>query len=456
MKRFGIAALAAAIGCGDDAQTKTIDAPNAIDASTVVRSEVLSLPAAAIRSVDILFMIDDSPSMLDKQQSLIANFPNFVNVIDGLPGGRPDLHIGVVTSDLGTSAADGTAGPNIGSGNGACAAQGKAGSLTTNGSTLVVGKFISDIAGASGRNVNYTGTLAAAFTSIASVGQSGCGFEQPLEAVKRALDNNNVANAGFVRHTNLMVVFLTDEDDCSLQHPALLQSDQTIYGPLQSFRCTRFGITCDTGGTTPDEMNQIGAKSGCHSNESGTDLTKVSGYATFLAGIAGDDPRNVMVSALVAPATPVAVELRSPGGGTTPSPALARSCTYQNASGMPAVGDPAVRITELANKFDRHTVDTVCQNDLSAGLADIASQLGPLLGSPCLTKAIAMPADCVVTDVTLAGASTVAPKCPGADPCYAIATDATTCPAAPQLSLKLTRTSPAPAGTVTVVKCKLP
>src|SRR6185295_5275044 len=51
------------------------------------------------REIDILFMIDDSPSMLPLQAKLLANFPVFMNVLKGLPMGLPDVHIAVVSQN---------------------------------------------------------------------------------------------------------------------------------------------------------------------------------------------------------------------------------------------------------------------------------------------------------------------------------------------------------------------
>ena len=80
---------------------------------------------------------------------------------------------------------------------------------------------------------NYSGTLAGAFSAMASLGASGCGFEQPLQAAKNAL-NNNPANAGFLRpNASLALFFVTDEDDCSISHSTILGSDTTTFGPLQ-------------------------------------------------------------------------------------------------------------------------------------------------------------------------------------------------------------------------------
>src|ERR1700712_2487111 len=78
------------------------------------RVENKDIPVKINRDVDILFVVDDSPSMLDKQANLAANFPNFINVLNTIQGGLPDVHIGVVTSDLGASGADGMVAPSIG------------------------------------------------------------------------------------------------------------------------------------------------------------------------------------------------------------------------------------------------------------------------------------------------------------------------------------------------------
>src|SRR5262245_13748524 len=70
------------------------------------RVEHKHIPVTPNRNIDILFLIDDSPSMADKQNNLAQNFPNFINVLNTIEGGLPDVHIGVATSDLGTKGAD--------------------------------------------------------------------------------------------------------------------------------------------------------------------------------------------------------------------------------------------------------------------------------------------------------------------------------------------------------------
>ncbi len=264
------------------------------------RVEYKDIPVTVNRDIDILFVIDDSPSMLDKQTNLKNNFPNFINVLNTIEGGLPNVHLGVVSSDLGTKGADeATPGPGIGSGPGSCSGNGKSGNLRTD--ALVSGAFISDSKNTDGtRTTNYMGSLASAFSAIASAGAAGCGFEQHLEAAKRAL-NNNPANAGFLRpNAFLALVFIQDEDDCSISKAALLGTDTTTLGPLQSFRCNRFGHTCAQGGADSNAMNAVGPKGGCNSNDNSAYLTKVSNYVTFFKGLK-TDPANVIVAAIAGP-----------------------------------------------------------------------------------------------------------------------------------------------------------
>ncbi|HEX5062284.1 MAG TPA: hypothetical protein VFV99_23095 [Kofleriaceae bacterium] len=440
------------------------------------RVEYKDIPVTVNRDIDILFIIDDSPSMLDKQTNLKNNFPNFINVLNTIEGGLPNVHLGVASSDLGTKgAADAQAAPGIGSGPGSCSGNGKSGNLQLGNpaSTLVTGNFISDTKNPDGtRTTNYSGSLANAFSSIASLGASGCGFEQHIEAAKRAL-NNNPANAGFMRpNAYLALIFIQDEDDCSMNHATLVGSDTTTLGPLQSFRCNRFGHKCTTGGNNSTEMNAVGPKSGCASEESGTYLTKIGDYVTFFKGLKAD-PNNVIVAAISGPTTPYEVELRTPPGGGTAIPAVAHSCTYQGMNG-PEVADPSVRLKQFLDSFpNRSTFSTICQQDLSGALIQIAQLLRTVIGSPCIEGKLAdvdptTPGpqyDCSVSDVRNYGKANqseeVLPQCnnlgtPASStnkPCWAIETDTMNCTAGDHLTLKVERNEAPAADTHVISYC---
>ncbi len=433
---LGLAAVGLLTGCPD----RTISEVNPQQG----RVEYKDIPVTVNRNVDLLFVIDDSPSMGDKQANLAANFPNFINVLNTIQGGLPDVHIGVVTSDVGTKGTqDTTPAPAIGQqGKGGCSGTGKSGNLTVSGAA-VTGTFISDIKQADGTRVkNYTGNLDAVFGQMAKVGFGGCGFEQHLEAMKRAL-NNNPANAGFLRpDAYLAVIFIADEDDCSMSHSTLLGPASAALGSLQSFRCTRFGVTCDQNGSTTDAMNQVGSKGQCHPNDNSAYLEKVSTYVEFLKKIK-TDPSKVIVAGIMGTTDPFQVELRTPDGGSTAEQALAHSCSYVGADG-PENADPPTRIKFLLDQFpNRSTFTTICQQNLSDGLVLIAQLLKSVIGDPCIAGKLAdvdpnTPGpqyDCSVSDVTNFGKANQSEKvlaqCNDAasnKPCWRIVKDAALCP----------------------------
>ncbi len=425
---------------------------------------VVEFSSTMNRNIDMLFVIDDSGSMQDKQANLANNFPNFINVLNSQEGGLPDIHLGVVSTDMGTSATSGPPGPGIGTiGQGGCASTGKDGVLQTNGAP-VTGNFISDVKQTDGSRIkNYTGDLATVFAQMARVGATGCGFEQPLAAMRRALANTT-ANPGFLRPDALLaVVFLTDEDDCSAKTASLFAAGDTgALGPLNSFRCTRFGVTCAGGGTTSDEMNQVGTKSGCTASSTSSVVESISVFRDFLLGLKSN-PRKVVVGGIMGATTPFAVEERQINNMTTI--ALARSCTYQSANGL-EVADPGVRMKAFFDAFpDRSTSTTICQPDLSSGLTQIATLLNRVGGSSCVNSSIladvdastpGLQPDCIVADtVGITARPIAACGSPETAPCWKLVSDPVKCPAAGNLRLEIVRSeAPAP-DTVTTMRCIL-
>lgn len=459
---LGLSAVGLLTGCPD----RTISEVDPLQG----RVEYKDIPVTVNRNVDILFVIDDSPSMADKQANLRTNFPNFINVLNTIQGGLPDVHIGVVTTDMGSKGTqDAAPGNPIGQpGNGGCSGTGDGGNLQTFGAP-VTSAFISDIKQTDGsRTTNYTGTLSDVFGMMATgAGAGGCGFEQPLEAMKKAL-NNNPQNAGFLRpDAYLAVIFIADEDDCSFSKASMLGPESAALGPLQSFRCTRFGVTCDVGGTTADAMNQVGTKSQCHPNESSQYMEKVSTYVDFLKQVK-TDPTKIIVAGILGTTEPFQVELRSPPGGGTAQQALAHSCNYTGAMG-PEVADPPTRIKFLLDQFpNRSTFTTICKADLTDGLVLIAQLLKSVIGDPCIEGKLSdvdpnTPGpqyDCSVSDVTNQGKAnqteTIIPQCDANasnKPCWRIDTDVMNCPNSDNFVLKIERVESPPPETHVIAYC---
>jgi hypothetical protein len=285
---------------------------------------------------------------------------------------------------------------------------------------VVSGAYISDVAvtgtGTCGanRDCNYTGTLAQAFTNMATLGIDGCGFEQHFESMRRALNGSNSFNAGFLRDTAyLAVIFIQDEDDCSTQDPSMFDTSQNStsdpLGPLSSFRCYEFGIDCETGNSDP---RAPGPRTNCFPRDPSPYMYGVQEYADFLKDLKPEDPSLVIVAAISGNPEPVVV-------GTDPerpqNPALVPSCT--SAAGK---ADPAVRLKFLLDQFpDRNSFTTICNEDLSDALQQIAELLKEAIGNPCIQATLADPIECSVSDVVHPGqdnqTETLLPECNAAE-----------------------------------------
>ena len=227
-------------------------------------------------------MIDNSPSMDPKQQALANNFPKMIAALEKLHGGLPDVHIGVVSSNMG--AGNGAMGGNCGNGLGdrgllwgndpndmtASVADGSAAAtdpnqpLITSGCGLNIGqRWIEDIQdpNGTGRIRNYSTAnnlqLQDVFSCLAkAVGVRGCGQEHQLQATRVALipqTGINDANRGFLRdNAKLAIVLITDEDDCSASNVNSQNDDmfnmqtpgKRDVGDTTSLRCAARGHLC--------------------------------------------------------------------------------------------------------------------------------------------------------------------------------------------------------------------
>ncbi|MCW5804734.1 MAG: hypothetical protein KIT31_20345 [Deltaproteobacteria bacterium] len=342
---------------------------------------VLELGAEPIKALDILFVVDNSFSMAEHQRALIDSAgDSLFGALAVEAGGVPDLHVAVVSTDLGS-------GLPIPAGGNCLPGGGDQGRFQIAGGETcgISGAFLSDVDdGLGGRLVNHPGDLAAAFACAAELGAQGCGYEHDLEAMRRALDGSNPENAGFLRDDALLlVVFLTNEDDCSASDPRVLDPrDTATFGPPVDFRCFEFGVVCDG-----DDPRTLGAKTGCVSREDSPYLHPVERYATFLRTLKSD-PSLVMVAGIFADAGPVSV---SPYGGD--SVALTSICGGATTNPWPA---PAVRMHEFGQHFPAHWVFApICNIEMSANLDRIARSTGGVMsGSRCLLGEVAPNAAC--------------------------------------------------------------
>ncbi len=386
------------------------------------------IPVEINRDIDILFVIDNSGSMAEEQASLASNFNRFINVLQNIEGGLPNVHIGVVSTDVG-------AGPFNISG---CTGNGDNGTLQSaprGACDAPTGAYISDIDDGTGTRVkNYTGDLADVFSCIARLGIDGCGFEQPFESLRRALNDSNPTNSGFLRpNAFLAVIIITDEDDCSTADTNMFDTAQNSIsdplGPLSSFRCFEFGVKCE-----PDTPRSPGPRQNCVPRDDSAYMYNVNDYVSFLKGLK-DDPSMVIVAGIIGNATPVTV-----GTNDQDNPELEPSCI--STSGEAA---PGVRLKFFLDQFaQRNTITTICNEDLSDALILIAQLLAKVIGNPCIDGNIDMDPDtagiqyeCQVSDIRFPGEDrqeeTIIPECtstspPTPLPCWHFEEDTEACP----------------------------
>jgi len=253
------------------------------------------IPVEINRDLDILFVIDNAPTMAEEQAALLANFTRFANVLENMEGGLPNVHIGVISADLG-------AGPySVGN----CVAGGDGAELQSSprrDCEAPQDAFISDVANYDGtRTRNYSGDLTETFACIAELGTEGCELSQPLAAARRALDGSVATNAGFLRDDAfLQIVFITDQDDCSAKDTTLFDPNATELGPLTPFRCFEYGVVCD-----PDLPRVAGQRIDCQPRDGSAYFGSLQEEADFLRSLK-DDPNMVLVAAVIGNPEPVA------------------------------------------------------------------------------------------------------------------------------------------------------
>jgi hypothetical protein len=425
-----------------------------------------TFPERQGRKLDLLFMVDNSLSMLPLQQKLLANFPVFMQTLRALPGGLPDLHIGVVSSDMGANGYDIQQCNND---RGVLQATPR-GAVACSGPT---GNFIST--GPNESAPNYSGTIEDTFTCIAALGQNGCGYEQQLESVAVALGARGqipAENAGFLRPDALLgIVLLTNEDDCSVPPGSnLFSTDSRLLsdplGPLASYRCNEFGHMCAGGVRPPRQLPAGGGPvtlTDCHSAEDGR-LNRIADYAQLYQGLK-DDPSQVFLAVVTGPPTPYVVEWQS---ALIPNdvvwPQIEHSC--METSGEYA--DPAVRLADLVGLLGGTATSLpICAPSFAPALSTIGAAVTAGLGPRCLQASSVDPATlglnsmCKVYDSVPSGggfrAETELAACESGAPagasCYTLTPNMLCADSLVEIGVARDPMSPAPEGAILVVRC---
>ncbi len=359
------------------------------------------------KDVDILFLIDNSPSMSPKQKALAKNIPLFIQKIDETGA---NYHVGIATSDVGSDVAPGQLwGGNIGKCDTfegddgvlqavACDSRTDVTSDAKNACTTLCPddkfvpndghRFISKVEGVTNVPVSMeldpmSGKMVDrgpihAFQCMALVGDSGCGIEGQLEASMRALDGHRSENSGFLRSNSVLaVIYITDEDDCSVQAAKRDQNNPTTRDcdPSQpdsydcynvDFRCLARSIQCNESTLLP------GTKNNCKERQNNY-LESLDKYYKFFSKLRPASKLLVsgiwtLPSILNGGHFEVA---RGSGGMTTPflnrAPGGGASCTY--AADAAVFGQAQFRLSNFAKLFGKESDGT--PSALEVSICDI-------------------------------------------------------------------------------------
>ena len=364
----------------------------------------IRVPVTNVDKVDLLFMIDNSGSMSEEQASLASEIPRLVTTLaSGVSGDRifpavRDLRVGVVSSDMGTGGftIPTCNEPNFGD-------DGILNRAVMGGGCTAIRGGAPPFLGfqpAMGGNATDFGNQVAC---IANLGTQGCGFEQQLDAVLKALTpqagsvafvngsrgHGDGANEGFLRPDSLLaIIMLTDEDDCSALNPDLFNRDSaTFTDPDLNLRCSRYAdqavhpISRYVDGLlalrSPDLL-VFGAIVGIP-----VDLAPGRDEATNWDALVGDE------------------SVRDPRMIERPNPMMPSQLTPSCIVAGRGEAYPGLRIARVARALESAeasaVIQSICQDDYGPALELIINKIADVLSATCLPRPLNQNADGAVT-----------------------------------------------------------
>ncbi|HEX5658361.1 MAG TPA: hypothetical protein VFX59_14260 [Polyangiales bacterium] len=394
----------------------TLAAPE--DAGTDASVSVDASAPLTRASLDVLFVIDNSGSMATEQAKLAREIPRMVGVlVTGDPyfgRERPvnaplrpftpvaSLHLGVVSTNVGGMP---DAPSSVQDAVKSCLALGDDGVLQASTEVAVAGVVAQSASEFEGykkgdvvippdpscslsnvpRYQEFSAGVgdSAAFVCAARLGVRGCPFEQPLEAAWKALapsgersfvggsqGQGDRANQGFVREAAaLVVVVLTDEDDCSVT-----QAGTALFS-LQP--------------ESEEQWGNLNLRCGAHGDESEL-LPPVERYLQGLRSLKPGHPERVVFAAITGvPEDAIAQGLDHDAILALPAMqfeedpqkrGFPRAACERINDGRTDGAFPARRIVQTAQAFGAQSVlASICSESYAPAFDRVVQQLAPLL-----------------------------------------------------------------------------
>jgi len=380
---FALAALMAAFlaGCGPAGLLNPVSGERGTEFFCPVGSDTTPLVFAEQGTVDILIVMDSSGSMAAEQALMREAFPALVrSLLTGIDIGTGervhnpvrDLHVGVVSADMGTGGYSVTT----------CEEDPLLGDdglfqHTPHGTdcAALYPDYLTYSMAGDEPDEAAVDSFAADAGCIGLLGTQGCGFEQQLEAAWKALAVHALPggpNEGFLRdEAILMILFVTDEEDCSAADPTLFDVSTYPYSinlgcyyqatklhTVDHYAAAFRALKADPDqlllgfivGVPPDERSCNGL---------GSDIGGCLEYPAMQETVRADNELLEYVC-------------RYPKECTPPDPPSAGNCISE--------AFPARRFVQLAQAFGRNAyVHSICTGDFSPAFSVLSEKLGQVI-----------------------------------------------------------------------------
>ena len=389
---------------GDDSDALTVLCRRGGDCGKVMH---------AANKLDLLLVVDDSQSMEQEQAALAAELPRMMTALltgdidgDGTPEVAPveDIHVGVVSTDMGLGELDGVVENCSG--------------LGDNGALLAGGEGMAECSPPPHNFLQYDAdsphdNAAAELGCLASLGIKGCGFEQQLESALKALTpsdseiefwspsgpiasgQGDAINAGFLRNdpsdpSLIAVILITDEDDCSSRDyshfaPGASSSGLNTRCHFESMRGEASNIYA-----TQRYVDGLRALRPDHDNLvffgaiTGVPLAPVSADELAKIDFADDAERDAFYDDLLAHPD-MQEKVNDMGTPDVPEDdGIAPVCSVTNGRAY-----PARRIVEVARGFGSNSmVQSICQETFASAIEPILQRMAASFSGACVNAAI--------------------------------------------------------------------
>jgi hypothetical protein len=436
-RTFAFLSFAALAGCSPAAPTPNGELEH--------YSEItVELQYTRPNKVDLLIVLDNSSSMADEQASLANNLGALIEVLEA-EDVRADYRVAITTTDAGhpscpTSTpergaflltpctsrldefvADGEGGPSDVR---AVACTDICGldaadlsilpTTTDEDPTPTPRPWLENIGGRS--NVLEGVEMRDAMSCFAPQGVAGCDFETPLESMRQALlrakDPSDPAYGFLRKDAMLFVVFLTDEDDCSVAPGA-----EEIFSPdgaaLTSAVCWNAGVTCigDPSGYDSCEATNEDLAGNEGVLDQDAVLQPLDRYVALFDDLMVDkralDPTQRPIIGIVGGTNANGELTFADVGDTDPefqeTFGIGPGCTaYSGDPNRPIRATPPVRLAAVQEAITPGNIFSVCEADWTPVIEVIAPRLKDLIRPACFTH-------CVLD--TDPGTSTLEPDC---------------------------------------------